>query len=57
MRAAELTELLRLRAEDYDRQARAALTTEMRAVFEKTAASFRWVADRIEAEPPRWLEQ
>ena len=56
MRAAEFVQLLRSRADDYDRQARASLTQEQRDIFQRTADTFRRVADQADAGPPRWLE-
>jgi hypothetical protein len=56
MRAVELVQLLRSRAEDYERQARAALTQETRAILLKTADTFRQSAERVEAAPPKWLK-
>jgi hypothetical protein len=56
MRVEEFVQLLRSRADDYDRQARASLTPEMRDILQRTADTFRRVADRADAGPPRWLE-
>ena len=56
MRVAEFVQLLRSRADDYDRQARASLTQEMRDVLQRTANTFRRVADRADAGPPPWLD-
>jgi hypothetical protein len=56
MRVEEFVQLLRSRADDYDRRARASLTPEMRDILQRTANTFRRVADRADAGPPRWLE-
>jgi hypothetical protein len=56
MRAVELVQLMRSRADDYERLGRASLTQEMRDILQKTADTFRRIADRIEVSPPRWLD-
>jgi hypothetical protein len=56
MRVEEFVQLLRSRADDYDRQARASLTQEQRDILQRTANTFRRLADQTDAGPPRWLE-
>jgi hypothetical protein len=55
MDSAELVRHLRSRADEYENQGSAALTLEARDALQKTATTYRRLADRIEATPPRWL--
>jgi hypothetical protein len=54
--AAQLAELMRARASEYESKAALSFISEGREQLGKTAATYRRIADLIETCPPLWLE-
>jgi hypothetical protein len=55
--ARQLAAQFRSQANAYDAQARSTLTSEGRAELNTLAATYRWLADMLEFNPPQWLRE
>jgi hypothetical protein len=54
--AREMAATFRAHAEEYERRATAIFSDITRQQMLKTAATYRSLADRIERDPPKWMD-